>query len=220
MSDKTLNIKGTLMSLSTPVVMGILNVTPDSFYAGSRKQTEADIEERIQAILSEGGQIIDIGGYSSRPDAEEVSPEEEMERLAFALKILNAHYPEAVVSVDTFRADVARKCVAWHMYDMGPYEGGPNATTITFTPGEGAVLEGGVEQLTRPERHYDKTFGMEIGTFARKAQFAQSVKLSAPQATVKAELAWMICNDTSCLPPDDTELTITLPAAKFFSNEH
>ena len=67
MSDKTLNIKGTLMSLSTPVVMGILNVTPDSFYAGSRKQTEADIEERIQAILSEGGQIIDIGGYSSRP---------------------------------------------------------------------------------------------------------------------------------------------------------
>ena len=111
MSDKTLNIKGTLMSLSTPVVMGILNVTPDSFYAGSRKQTEADIEERIQAILSEGGQIIDVGGYSSRPDAEEVSPEEEMERLAFALKILNAHYPEAVVSVDTFRADVARKCV-------------------------------------------------------------------------------------------------------------
>ena len=100
----------------------------------------------------------------------------------------------------------------WHMYDMGPYEGGPNATTITFTPGEGAVLEGGVEQLTRPERHYDKTFGMEIGTFARKAQFAQSVKLTAPQATVKAELAWMICNDTSCLPPDDTELTITLPA--------
>lgn len=100
----------------------------------------------------------------------------------------------------------------WHMYDMGPYEGGPNATTITFTPGEGAVLEGGVEQLTRPERHYDKTFGMEIGTFARKAQFAQSVQLTAPQATVKAELAWMICNDTRCLPPDDTELTITLPA--------
>ena len=100
----------------------------------------------------------------------------------------------------------------WHMYDMGPYEGGPNATTITFTPGEGTVLEGGVEQLTRPERHYDKTFGMEIGTFARKAQFSQSVKLTAPQATVKAELAWMICNDTSCLPPDDTELTITLPA--------
>lgn len=111
MLDKTLNIKGTLLSLETPVVMGILNITPDSFYAGSRKQTEADIEERIQAILSEGGQIIDIGGYSSRPDAAEVTPEEEAERLAFALKILNAHYPEAILSVDTFRADVARRCV-------------------------------------------------------------------------------------------------------------
>ncbi len=111
MLDKTLNIRGTLTSLDTPLVMGILNVTPDSFYADSRKQTEAAVEERIQAILSEGGQIIDVGGYSSRPDAVEVSPEEEMERLAFALKILNAHYPDVALSVDTFRADVARRCV-------------------------------------------------------------------------------------------------------------
>lgn len=111
MLDKTLNIKGTLLSLKTPVVMGIMNITPDSFYAGSRKQTEAAIEQRIQAILSEGGKIIDLGGYSSRPDAAEVTPEEETERLAFALKILNAHYPDAILSVDTFRADVARRCV-------------------------------------------------------------------------------------------------------------
>ena len=111
MLHKTLNIRGTLTSLDTPLVMGILNVTPDSFYADSRKQTEAAVEERIQAILSEGGQIIDVGGYSSRPDAVEVSPEEEMERLVFALKILNAHYPDVVLSVDTFRADVARCCV-------------------------------------------------------------------------------------------------------------
>ena len=111
MLHKTLNIRGTLTSLDTPLVMGILNVTPDSFYADSRKQTEAAVEERIQAILSEGGQIIDVGGYSSRPDAVEVSPEEEMERLGFALKILNAHYPDVALSVDTFRADVARRCV-------------------------------------------------------------------------------------------------------------
>ena len=102
MLHKTLNIRGTLTSLDTPLVMGILNVTPDSFYA---------IEERIQAILSEGGQIIDLGGYSSRLDAAEVSPEEEMKRLAFALKILNTHYPDVTLSVDTFRADVARRCV-------------------------------------------------------------------------------------------------------------
>lgn len=111
MLHKTLNIKGTLTSLDTPLVMGILNITPDSFYADSRKQTQASIEERIQAILLEGGQIIDIGGYSSRPDAVEVLPEEEMKRLAFALKILNAYYPDAIVSVDTFRAGVARRCV-------------------------------------------------------------------------------------------------------------
>ena len=111
MLHKTLNIRGTLTSLETPLVMGILNITPDSFYADSRKQTEAAIEERIQTILSEGGQIIDLGGYSSRPDAVEVSPEEEMSRLAFALKILNAHYPDTPLSVDTFRADVARRCV-------------------------------------------------------------------------------------------------------------
>ncbi len=111
MLHKTLNIRGTLTSLDTPLVMGILNVTPDSFYADSRKQTEAAVEERIQAILSEGGQIIDVGGYSSRPDAVEVYPEEEMERLVFALKILNAHYPDVALSVDTFRADVARRCV-------------------------------------------------------------------------------------------------------------
>ena len=109
MLHKTLNIRGTLTSLDTPLVMGILNVTPDSFYADSRKQTEVAIEERIQAILSEGGQIIDLGGYSSRPDAAEVSPEEEMKRLAFAFKILNSHYPDVSLSGDTVRADVARR---------------------------------------------------------------------------------------------------------------
>lgn len=111
MLDKTLNIRGTLTSLATPLVMGILNVTPDSFYADSRKQTEAMIEERIRAIISEGGRVIDVGGYSSRPDAEEVTPGEEMRRLDIALRILRDNYPEFPVSVDTFRATIARRCV-------------------------------------------------------------------------------------------------------------
>ena len=98
------------------------------------------------------------------------------------------------------------------MYDMGPYEGGPNATAIVFTPGDGVTLEGGVEQLSTPERHYDKTFEMEIGTFAGKARFAQQVKLAAAKATVKAAIEWMICDDMSCMPPDDTELTVELTA--------
>lgn len=111
MSNKTLNIKGTLMPLDKPLVMGILNVTPDSFYAGSRKQTEMDIEKRICEILAEGGSLIDIGGYSSRQDASEVSSDEEMRRLEIALRILNEHYSNIPVSVDTFRAEIARRCV-------------------------------------------------------------------------------------------------------------
>lgn len=111
MLDKTINMKGELVALTTPLVMGILNVTPDSFYAASRQQTESAITERIETILREGGDMIDVGGYSSRPDAAEVTPAEEMERLALALKILNRHYPDVPVSVDTFRAEIARSSV-------------------------------------------------------------------------------------------------------------
>lgn len=113
--DKMLNIKGNLVSLDTPVVMGILNVTPDSFYAASRQRGEADIERRIETILSEGDAWIDVGGYSSRPDAEDVSPEEEMRRLEPALRLLRDRYPEVPVSLDTFRAEVAR----WGVEEYG-----------------------------------------------------------------------------------------------------
>ena len=111
MNSKTINIKGQLLSLDEPQVMGILNVTPDSFYAGSRKQTEAAIIDRIETILREGASIIYVGGYSSRPDAAEVSETEEMQRLEMALQPLLQHYPDVVVSVDTFRSSVARQCV-------------------------------------------------------------------------------------------------------------
>lgn len=100
----------------------------------------------------------------------------------------------------------------YHMYDMGPYEGGPNATAIVFTPGDGVTLEGGVQQLSTPHRYYDTTFGMEIGTFSGKARFAQRVKLSVPESSVKARIEWMLCDDTSCMPPDDTEMTIAISA--------
>jgi dihydropteroate synthase len=111
MNHKSIYIKGNLLSLQTPLVMGILNVTPDSFYAGSRKQTEAEIHSRVGTILEEGGRIIDVGGYSSRPAAAETPEEEEMRRVALALGIINKYYPEAIVSVDTFRSGVARRSV-------------------------------------------------------------------------------------------------------------
>ncbi len=106
-----INIHGHLYDFSTPWVMGILNVTPDSFYAGSRTQGEEEIEERILRIRREGADCIDIGGYSTRPGADEVSPQEEWRRISGALRILRRVWPEAIVSVDTFRAEVARKAV-------------------------------------------------------------------------------------------------------------
>ena len=110
-TPRYINVNGRLMDLSEPQVMGILNVTPDSFYAGSRMETEKDIINRLHQITSEGASILDIGAYSSRPDAEHISTEEEMNRLRTGLDLVRKHQPEAVVSVDTFRADVAKMCV-------------------------------------------------------------------------------------------------------------
>lgn len=107
----SIQVNGRLMDLSVPRVMGILNVTPDSFYAGSRKQTERDIAERVEQLMEEGADIIDIGAYSSRPNAKDVAAEEEMERLEKGLRIIRQLAPDAVVSVDTFRASVAQRCV-------------------------------------------------------------------------------------------------------------
>ena len=114
MNSKTpmyINVHGELMDLNTPRVMGILNVTPDSFFANSRKQTNDEIYCRVHQIIDEGADMIDIGAYSSRPGATHISAEEEMERLRHGLQIIQKEYPHAVVSVDTFRADVARMCV-------------------------------------------------------------------------------------------------------------
>lgn len=99
------------MDLSEPLVMGILNATPDSFYAGSRRQTEEEIASRASQIVAEGGAIIDVGAYSTRPGAAKVTAGEEMERMRMALKAVRMAEPDAVVSVDTFRPEVARMSV-------------------------------------------------------------------------------------------------------------
>ena len=107
----TINVRGRLLDLSQPLVMGILNATPDSFYSGSRKQTEAEIADRANQIVAEGGRIIDVGAFSTRPGADEVSLEEETERLKHALQTVRREQPDAIVSVDTYRPLVARRCV-------------------------------------------------------------------------------------------------------------
>lgn len=109
--EYTINIKGRLMDLGTSQVMGILNVTPDSFYSGSRKQTEEEIANRANQIIAEGGSIIDVGAFSTRPGADEVSEEEEGRRLKFALDIVRREQPDVAISVDTYRPTLARKCI-------------------------------------------------------------------------------------------------------------
>ena len=111
MNHNTINVRGRLIDLSTPKVMGILNATPDSFYSGSRKQTEREIADRANQIMDEGGTFIDVGAFSTRPGAVEVSEEEETERLKRASASVRREQPDAIVSVDTYRPLVARRCV-------------------------------------------------------------------------------------------------------------
>lgn len=115
---KTINIKGELLELSQPIVMGILNITPDSFFAESRKQGEQEIITRVAETLTQGGKIVDIGAQSTRPSSTLLSSKEEIERLKPALNIINKEFPDVILSVDTFYSDVARFCVEEHGVDI------------------------------------------------------------------------------------------------------
>ena len=104
----------------------------------------------------------------------------------------------------------------WHLYDMGPYEGGPNATTFTFEPAEGLAPDGGVEMLSQPTRVYDEMFGMTIGYFEGTARFAQTLTLSGSGARLRGSVEYMVCNDQNCLPPTEWDFSVeigTPPAA-------
>lgn len=140
--DYTLNMRGRLLSLARPQVMGILNCTPDSFYAGSRVQTERGIACRANEIIEQGGSIIDVGAFSTRPGGRQVSGEEEMRRLRAALGTVRREQPEAFLSVDTFRPDVARMAVEEFGADIinDVSEGG--LTGVAFVPLEGGAEDG------------------------------------------------------------------------------
>lgn len=107
----TIAVRGRLFDLSSPVVMGILNVTPDSFYEDSRMLSEEAIARRTDEIVGQGGAMLDVGAFSTRPGGEEVSQQEEMRRLRLALEVVTRRHPDTIVSVDTFRPDVARMAV-------------------------------------------------------------------------------------------------------------
>ena len=141
--DYTVNVRGRLIDLSEPRVMGILNVTPDSFFSGSRKQTEREIAERANAIMEEGGTFIDVGAFSTRPGAFEVDAEEEARRLKWALEIVRREQPDAPVSVDTYRPLVARRCIEEWGADIinDVSEGGITGIVNTPINEEGSMFE-------------------------------------------------------------------------------
>lgn len=175
-SPNFLNVNGQLLDLSVPRVMGILNVTPDSFYAGSRMQTEAEIAARARQILHEGASIIDIGAYSSRPNAAHISAEEEMDRLRTALEILNRNHPEAILSVDTFRADIAERCVEEYgvaiINDIsaGEMDGRMFETVARLGVPYIMMHMQGTPQDMQKQPHYDNLLKEVFIYFARKVQ--------------------------------------------------
>ncbi|MDD3038475.1 dihydropteroate synthase [Bacteroides sp.] len=171
-----INVKGHLLDLAIPQVMGILNVTPDSFYSGSRMQTEEEITARTCRIIDEGASIIDIGAYSSRQNAEHISAEEEMRRLRTGLEIINRIYPDAIVSVDTFRADVAEQCVKDYgvaiVNDIsaGEMDGRMFETVARLGVPYIMMHMRGTPQNMQQEPHYENLIKEVFMYFARKVQ--------------------------------------------------
>jgi dihydropteroate synthase len=110
-TNKTLNVQGRLIDLTTPAVMGIINVTPDSFYTGSRSMNEHEIVKKASEMLENGATFLDIGGYSTRPGAADISVKEEIARVSQPLRILHREFPKAILSIDTFRSEVARAAI-------------------------------------------------------------------------------------------------------------
>lgn len=171
-----MNVNGRLLDLSTPQVMGILNVTPDSFYAGSRMQTETQIATRVEQMLEEGADMIDIGAYSSRPGAADISVQEEMDRLRAGLRIVRRMHPDAIVSVDTFRAAVACMCVEEYgvaiVNDISGGEMDKDMFPTVARLGVPYVLMHmqGTPQNMQQQLHYDSLLGDIFRYFARKVQ--------------------------------------------------
>lgn len=185
----TLNLDGRLFTLDHPVVMGILNLTPDSFFAGSRMLGDDNalaeqnalapaerIASRVRDIINEGGEMIDVGAYSTRPGAPEVSADEEMRRLAYGLEIVRREAPDAIVSVDTFRAEVAKMCVRdYGVQIINDISGGELDRAMFHTVGRLGVpyilmhMQGEPRTMQQAP-HYDNVTAEVIVYLARRAQ--------------------------------------------------
>lgn len=168
----SINCGGRLISTQKPLVMGILNVTPDSFFDGGRYFDSKDaIRARANDILEQGGDIIDIGAYSTRPGADDVTPEEEWRRLAQALEVIKKDFPDAIISVDTFRGEVARRCVkeggAHIINDISAYTIDPEMLPAVVELNVPYILMHiqGIPQNMQNAPHYESDVTEEVITF-------------------------------------------------------
>lgn len=136
MSEFTINCKGKLVELDTPKVMGILNITPNSFYDGGRYRSDSDFLKQAETMLIDGASFLDLGAYSSKPNAEFVSVEEEVQRLLPVLELLLKEFPDALISIDTFRAEVAKKAINSGATIINDISGGMLDSNMLQTVGE------------------------------------------------------------------------------------
>ncbi|MCS6820967.1 MAG: dihydropteroate synthase [Microscillaceae bacterium] len=172
---KTLNLNGTLLSLEKPCVMGILNITPDSFYAGSRVQTEKEILSQAEKHLSEGATFLDVGGYSSRPNAEHISEQEELQRVLPAIRLIRQHFPQAYISVDTFRAEVAKQAIYEGASIVNDISGGSLDSEMFPTVAQAKapyvlMHMKGTPQTMTTLTHYDNILAEILQYFAQKIE--------------------------------------------------
>jgi dihydropteroate synthase len=177
---KTLNCKGRLLELDQPVVMGILNVTPDSFYDGGQHHTTDHAVQHAERMLGEGATMIDVGGYSTRPGAADVSETDELQRVIPVIERIAAEFPQAFISVDTFRARVAEEAVQAGAHMINDISGGdddPNmfATVAKLNVPYILMHKQGSIATMQQQPHYEDVVRDIVTIFQRKTQALQQL---------------------------------------------
>lgn len=179
----TINCKGTLVDLSSPKVMGILNITPDSFYDGGKYKNPSDILFQVEKMLKEGATFIDVGAYSSRPGADHISEEEELDRILPVIELLLSHFPDILISVDTFRSDIAKKAIDLGAAMINDISGGNMDANMYKTIADLQVPYILMHMLGTPQNmqkdpQYDNIHKELISYFAAKISILRDLKVN------------------------------------------
>ncbi|MFW6095554.1 MAG: dihydropteroate synthase [Bacteroidota bacterium] len=186
LKKRYINCKGSLMDLSTPRVMGVLNITPDSFYDGGNYNNKSIAIKRVEKMLDDGADIIDVGGYSSRPGADDISHKEEWGRLEPVLELIREHHPDTIISVDTFRSEIAGEAYSKYNIDIiNDISGGELDSNMFTTIAELQVayvmmhMKGNPQNM-KEKAQYDDLIGEISGYFSEKINFLRALGVKDP----------------------------------------